>query len=960
IEFYYEINAERLPYEQWLPSIDMNNYEQRAQWLLLKELVDNGEAENRENCVIIWNETIWILSKSDLLLLDIPDSFPFDIKISSDGTLNQEQFSYRVEFVNFDGKSILAQRKGCILRITKDQVYLLNKEQTQLLDSIDAFNASETSHRRYSENLLKFSDIKGLAEQTGSRLDAYLNSTDVIKPHKIRLRLNRHTDYLEILPEIEELQSEENIKFQRTYDSNPTTENIYSIEKDDGGRKRIVFTAEQLEALKSLKRYRKVSDQEAEQLAECPQEYFDPEVFELEPTQDSPSFSDRVKELGFYKPRAYPFVSPYKSKWIPGIETTDARDPTSKIKIEIKSEEELAELKTLINNASLGNETFIDWKGKKIEVKDIEPHIPFIEKQITNPSRPTHTTKSAGELVLIIEENIDEPAYKIQTPTQMTLPSSFLDLYRCPPDLKPEITIYPHQKHGIAWLQWLYENKHPGGLLADDMGLGKTLQVQCFLNLLQKQHENKKPCLIIAPLTLLENWETEYRKYFNLNSTNIITLYGDMLCEYKLESSEQTTLPEIQGREVSRIREKRGALDIKKLSSADIIITTYETVRDFQLDLARIDWAAVVLDEAQKIKTPGSLVTNAVKALKADFRIAVTGTPVENSLVDLWCITDFVAPGHLGSARNFAEEFQTPLKLPNTDIGKLCERVREQVGGYLLRRLKEDILEGLPKKEIHIEQSTMPDVQLQRYVEEIRGMQSAFSPNIVQDKQGAILKIIQALKSICDHPKLTDIFNLSYDLDTFISQSAKLLKTIEILENIKRKDEKVIIFSDRRDTCYMLHHVICKVFNLNENEVFIVNGDMAGSTIRKDKRRLTRQSAVNRFEAKGGFNAIIMSPLAAGLGLNVTKANHVIHYSRWWNPAKEDQATDRIYRIGQSLPVHVYLPIAIADSFKTFDLLLHELLERKRQLMSGTLFPTEQTEVTPNDIFKEIEKNKVT
>jgi HJR/Mrr/RecB family endonuclease len=191
-------------------------------------------------------------------------------------------------------------------------------------------------------------------------------------------------------------------------------------------------------------------------------------------------------------------------------------------------------------------------------------------------------------------------------------------------------------------------------------------------------------------------------------------------------------------------------------------------------------------------------------------------------------------------------------------------------------------------------------------------------------------------------------------LSEFIGQSAKLTTTIDILENIKKRGEKAIIFANRRDTCKMLHKVICKKFNLDMNDIYIVNGDMPGFANREKSMKISRQRAIDKFESKDGFNVIIMSPLAAGVGLNITKANHVIHYSRWWNPAKEDQATDRVYRIGQVLPVHIYFPIGTCYSFKTFDVLLHELLERKRALMYSTLFPTEQAEVTPDEVFEGI------
>ena len=196
------------------------------------------------------------------------------------------------------------------------------------------------------------------------------------------------------------------------------------------------------------------------------------------------------------------------------------------------------------------------------------------------------------------------------------------------PHLKREVELLPHQEEGIAWAQQLWEKKYPGGLLADDMGLGKTLQVLCFLEWHHAKYSSEQPYLIVAPIALLENWQSEYPKFFDRGSLDFITLYGNGLQAFKREIDYE--IPEIEDAErFPELRRRRGGLDVTRLQTAKLVLTTYETVRDFQLDLGLIPWAAVVIDEAQRIKTPGTLVTNAVKALKTDFRLALTGTPVE-------------------------------------------------------------------------------------------------------------------------------------------------------------------------------------------------------------------------------------------------------------------------------------------------------------------------------------------
>ena len=676
-----------------------------------------------------------------------------------------------------------------------------------------------------------------------------------------------------------------------------------------------------------------------------------------DPTDETPSFSERVREIGIYQPRVYPFVSPYKSEWIPGILVED--EAGTRAKLQIKTDEELTDLKQTIHEAKRTGQRVIKWKGKKLPVSDIEKHIPFIEKQLKHPKEPSRPQGEKSETtILIIEENIEDSDFV--TPSGFPTTEPFRHLLESPTNLKRKFKLLPHQEEGLAWAQQLWEKKYPGGLLADDMGLGKTLQVLCFLEWHHAKYRLKepqrRPYLIVAPIALLENWAAEYPKFFEKGTLDFVTLYGRELQNFKCDPSDVDNLqiPDIEGAERLReLRKRRGALDVKHLQDADVVLTTYETVRDFQLDLGLIPWATVVIDEAQHIKTPGTLVTNALKALKADFRLAMTGTPVENSLMDLWCITDFVAPGYLDSAKSFNSEFCRPLKNPDTDIRSLGDKIRERIGVHLKRRLKTDILDDLPEKYIHVEdcQQEMPPIQSERYQAALQSTQDGESSGPQQRKR--ILQILQQLRDISDHPLLADSQWEDLSIVEIIEQSAKLMVTVQLLEKIRTDNEKVILFAERRKTQQLLAHVVRKYFGLKD--VCIVNGNTPGSTQRANSMKMSRQQSVDRFQTSLGFSVIIMSPRAAGIGLNITKANHVIHYSRWWNPAKEDQASDRVYRIGQEQPVHIYLPMATHPEFQTFDVILHELLEQKRQLSQGTLFPTEQAEVTPKEILEKLQ-----
>ena len=933
---------------EYAENLSTDAYHAQAQWVLLKELLDNGQAKLSDTEVFIPCEEVCRLDFVEQSLLGLPEPYPFDLEIRSDGTFNQSEFRYNYQFLAADRKSLDPKgRIGCVLRLTQDWAYLLAEEQFALLEALDAFNNRETRDKDFEANLLEFATIKGLAAKTGAALDGYLNQEEVVAPKTVRLRLREVGDGIEIIPDVDGV---DGAKFEEVFDRFPTPESVYNIPRPEGARTRLLFRKEQREALKAVKRHRRVSREELEEIAKHPQDYFNPEIVELDPPdEDSLSFSDRVREIGVYQPKVYPFISPYRSEWIPGILVED--NAGKRTKILVKNERELNKLKGLINQAKSTNQETITWNNGQLPVSEVERYLPFIEKRLKRRKKPPRPDEPP---VLIIDENIENSDYVEPTPDPPAK-EPFRHLLEPSPNLKREEKLLPHQEEGIAWAQQLWEKKYPGGLLADDMGLGKTLQVLCFLEWHHAKNHSQQPYLIIAPIALLENWQAEYPKFFYRGSLDFITLYGRELQAFKRDNEHE--IPEIDGADqFPELRRRRGGLDVDRLRTAKLVLTTYETVRDFQLDLGLIPWAAVVIDEAQRIKTPGALVTNAVKALKTDFRLALTGTPVENSLMDLWCITDFVAPGYLDSAKNFNRDFCRPLRDPDTDIRALGEKIRQRIGVHFKRRLKTDILQGLPEKHIHIDecQQEMPSNQANRYLAALQSVHESESEG--PQTPNSILRVLHQLRDISDHPLLADSQWEEIPTPGLIEQSAKLLVTVQLIEKIADVGEKVILFAERRKTQHLLKRVIQEHFGLAD--ISIVNGDTPGSAQRGNSMKISRQQAVDRFQAASGFNAIVMSPLAAGIGLNITEANHVIHYSRWWNPAKEDQASDRVYRIGQTRPVHIYLPMATHSGFRTFDVILHELLERKRQLSQGTLFPTEQAEVTRKEILDELRQTR--
>ncbi|GIX08048.1 MAG: hypothetical protein KatS3mg115_2451 [Candidatus Poribacteria bacterium] len=872
---------------------------------VLYDLVDNGQARKLAPCVFeVSHGVISDLDEADQYLLGLPSRYPFDVYVFLRGNFSEREATFALEFREHrEGSQLPGERIGCLLRLRDGTEYLLSRSQWELCELIEEFNALPPLQKSLETNLCYFDRIKRLAVQAQAWLHPHLNAEEVCVPDKLQIDVLQRGEDLELLPEVyvadreKQLSEEDQREFQRQFDRFWRIQGVYAIPQPDSGRVRIVLTQAQRRELMKIKKFRRVGGKAKEQLVRHPETIFDPDVVDLD------QFSDRVIAIGEYQPRFYPFISPYQSQWIPGILIEKGLD---RQRIEVQTLEELSRLEKAIQEGErLGRET-IEFKGEQIPLPVAKDVAKAARKVlVSEPGKRPRPPAPNQKDVLIIVENIESLDYTLFEGAQEPLPHE----YESPPRIKAGVQVLDHQREGIAWLEALFRRGYAGALLADDMGLGKTFQVLGFLDWHQKNHnQSGNPYLVVAPLTLMENWKEECFKFF---------------------SPLPFTPSLVQGRSGKVSEIQKGSFDRPYL-----VITTYETLRRRQLELCAVDWAVTVLDEAQRIKTPGTLITNAAKALKSGFRIAVTGTPVENTLVDLWCIVDYLAPGLLGSLKEFAREYQNPLRSDEVDLRDLGERLRARLEPLFKRRLKNDVLEGLPKKHVHLCDRLMPQVQRDAYVDAIRRGRG-------RTDRGEMLKVIGELRRISDHPFLERWDVLSLDASELIGASAKLQTTVEILEDVRQKGEKAIVFSEFKLTQRLLQHVFRQRFGVIPS---IINGEVSSSA--------ARLTTIARFEGSEGFNVLILSPRAAGVGLNITAANHVLHYSRHWNPAKEDQATDRAYRIGQERDVHVYYPRAVTEEFKSFDVLIHELLERKRALAQSVLFPTEMVEVDVAEFYQ--------
>jgi len=664
---------------------------------LLSQLIDYEQCEVIEGGILVPYSTVAGLEIEQIEILGLPDAFPFDIEIKALGNLASKDFKYDYTFLNGASKPFInPKRLGAYLEITTEQTYLLLGDQYHLVEAIDEFNSVPPDQKTIKSNLLKFAKIKGLASETGATLDNYLSSEQVIAPSKLTLRLRRiDKDTIEIEPvfceevvnEVEDIAEEEpfNDEDKVSYNRSLLTKaesmsfldvfdklkerNLYAVK--DGPR--IVLDDKQKNALGNIKRNRHIKGKDIQTFLGNPEEFFDPEVIDFDtPLKEGGEllvWSERVIEIGEYRPRVFTFLRPTKESWLPsdgdeaGVRNINGGIVLDGTELPL-SPEETKPCKEAIEDAIKDGRRTITWKDTTIPAsKEVLYAITALEKvrkgNEVNNGRGSGLATRVPPNVLIIKDGFDAPYIENSS---VVRPGS-IELPKC---LLQDTKLFKHQLDGIAWLQNLWIQGAKGAILADDMGLGKTLQSLIFMGwvheLLSKENLNR-PMLVVAPVVLLSNWRAEYEKFLTPVFGEFFELHGKNLRDIKkmavAKKYEIVNEIEIKDKENAEkiLTSGRGLLlDYNKLKNTKVVLTTYETLRDYQFSLGLIDWSVIVLDETQKIKSPTAMVTTAVKAMKYDFGLSLTGTPVENSWVDLWSIMDFVQPGHLGSLKEFAKE----------------------------------------------------------------------------------------------------------------------------------------------------------------------------------------------------------------------------------------------------------------------------------------------------------------
>lgn len=644
---------------------------------------------------------------------------------------------------------------------------------------------------------------------------------------------------------------------------------------------------------------------------------------------ETPEYADRAIGIGIWEKPPLDFLPHVPNVWLPETFALELGGVWVHL-----DREAVEDLRRRVGRAIEEGEAHVEHKGQRIpataEVQEILSDAigterPDGEDDDGTAEPPKRNQDALGTIVVNVEENFVEESWPTDDIPQR---QAFV-----PPEPPTKIgtTLLPHQETALEWQIAAWQAGLPGVLNADDQGLGKTLQTLAFLAWLQGNMERGpsekcKPVLVVAPTGLLRTWEHEEETHLTGTRLGVrLRAYGQNLVNLKTQG--------LAGRDTD---DGTPRLGFEELSSSINkgkghnwwLLTTYETLKNYQHSFRQIDFSTVVFDEVQKIKNVQTLISLAARGVKADFRIGLTGTPIENHVVDLWAIMDAVVPGRLGTLKEYVERYRI---VTGTNMSELHRRLfKEMKKGdrcyppCAQRRFKDDEIEDLPRKQYRTYPTTMPNAQAQAY-ETARG-------HLLDGARGAALKLLHHIRAVSLHPEPPE--KAQFDMETYFTRSARFEAAKRILESIRERGERALIYTEDRRMQAFVAQWLRSEFGLDG--VSIING---ATSIAK------RQRHVNRFqehmETDGGFDVMILSPRAAGVGLTLTAATHVIHLSRWWNPAVEEQCNDRVYRIGQKRDVTVHLPLAIHPGYRerSFDCVLNDLMRCKTSLARAALWP---------------------
>ncbi|MEL0436639.1 DEAD/DEAH box helicase [Phycobacter sp. K97] len=922
-----------------------------------------GEVMVSRDLLRISHDAAASLSAPAAETLGLPRTVDLMLKTDVTGVLGRPEFRFHYEWSRH-GRRETPQRSGAVLRTAKGprRLPLWMKRALDLADGFDATRPLEEHWRALAEFRRAIepdteirAEMPTNREVAGLSMTAFLRGLEVRIADRFSISPNSTLSQFEVVPysaerlenagltddiseEDAELSGESLAVFQfglHQYGAKPA----YRL----GNNAYLVIDKGTAPVLEEMIRVQKAPREERRNFIENPRAFITEAVNRhlaergqldgLDDAQqaemveaiagpaliESREYSDRVTGVIVYK-RTSEMGDGSGTTWLPEAFAQHLVEA-----IQSMPDPELRALRDHMNDViESGTDTPVEIAGEEVQVTPtqlavIEGEIQRRETLATDPEEDKVTSEGDdGPIILETMANYDELTWEAKlSPREPSIPVALPKAIRTP--------LREHQQSSFDWATNAWQAGLPGILNADEQGLGKTLQTISFLAWLKEHMKqataaNRGPILVVAPTSLLRNWEQEVDIHVEGRGFGtLIRLFGSSLGTQKRRDARgtetQSGLPQ---------------LDLDWLDEAFEdgrahrywFLTTYTTLANYQHSLGKIPFSAMVLDEIQNIKNRASLASKAVEAMNVDFRIGLTGTPIENAAIDLWTIMDRIAPGCLGSGTEFKAHYATP---DAENMAELHARVFKPCGTVPplgLRRLKDEVARDLPSKRRFLHPRLMPKAQADAY--------DLAQLKLANGGPGAALKMLHHIRSVSVHPGA----NKSLPPEEFIAQSARLEAAIDILHRIKGVGERVLVFIEHREMQFRFAEIVRHMFGLEKIDV--INGD---TPIPR------RQEIVNHFQrhlrTDDGFDILILGPKAAGTGLTLTAATHVIHLSRWWNPAVEEQCNDRVHRIGQTNPVSVHIPMALHPELgvQSFDCLLQSLMQRKRKLAEQALWP---------------------
>ncbi len=948
-------------------SLAINNLLLGMQYVALKSLEEQGVASRfangfsvaEQDAVELLNED----SDSFCELFKLPRFFSPKIQVNFDGLTTQASFNVTPKLSTPDGRKTYAYKlEGPFLSFGSRQ-YSLNVADWSFLKAIEKHKKLSGDERSELKNNRLIYQLQSAVKQGCNASLEHFDTLVIHQPEKVGIFVNETANGdLELTPSLGGGASEENITRRLGNIANLEQEGMFKV-----GNEFFILDEERLEAVHEILSNRKIPRESVKSFLKNPTAFIDASLVDLDN-----GVSARLQGATEFVQAYFGDIEKTGLDWFQSDDSTPTAEKPFDLQ-KIETVEDLEEVRNLFEEAlQTGSSSFI-YEEQVVEVSEpakFEKQLKDVEEKLLNYSPHNDIEKTTATVVDIITNDEDE-VFEVPVGVickELIDKQIFSDdnLLRTP---------YPHQEEGIRWLLanidlGMNSERGSGVILADDMGLGKTYMTLVAISEVMQRNKlegrSTPPVMLVAPVALLENWKDEIEVTFKESPfEDVVILQGaGDLRKYKITGSKKETAQQLGDSGIRYALKVGKEFGHERLDLPNrLVLMSYAALRDYQFSLSKIHWFVAAFDEAQNLKNPNALQTRAAKALNADFRLLATGTPVENSLKDFWCLADTAVPGLMGSWKEFRTEFVAPILKSNDDpevklsVGQV---LRNKIGHFMLRRTKAEELEGLPAKHIYtgLKESVnngpktlihnkdlarnMRGAQLEKYQQIIENVKSS------ENKQKVALSALMEMRLVSIHDDIDGVIAelpKNKSATRTMESSAKLGCILQVLEQIKGRREKAIIFVTAKKVQTMLAALLQSIHSI---PIAVVNGDTKAVSVKSEQ---TRKKIIDEFQNKPGFGTIIMSPVAAGVGLTVTGANNVIHLERHWNPAKEDQATDRVYRIGQEKTVNVYLPVSLHPDFDSFDVMLDKLLTKKTILGDAVVSPGI---VTGSDMFKEV------